>query len=305
MEDFDITAENLEDLQRQLDQMNEKNNTEPNPDFDYLCSLDIHQLIYSPFGPQSCLRFQSAIALEVLQTSPFFQLATDYLNLLGDAGELKLTPNGNLPRKMVIDLYGKGYLPDSAVEMGIMKVFKEQDYIPLSNLKIICQVGGLTKKRNNKISLTQKGLKLMAKPAQLFQHLFTIHLFKFNLGYNDLYEDDFQVQQTAAFTLYLLLKYGKEQCPATFYPDKHLAAFPMILETFMYYEREYSTPADSYERCYFVRLFTRFLHWYGVVDVTRENRFSPPLEIMATPLLFDILRIEPANFQFRKSKFEA
>lgn len=297
----------LKELNAEMQKIMEEHNAMPMEEMDNLSPNDMQFILYDPFGEESPIGFKKDISNEVLDQIPFFKLVEAYFEMIEEAKELKLTAKGNLQRKVVKELYEKGFIKEDHIETGITKLSKEQDSLTIQNTKIIAELAGLTKKRYNKVSLTKKGIKLR-KPenrAELFKTIFLTNCQKFNLGYHDGYAQQVGVQRTFGFTLYLLLQYGKEQNNMKFYTDKYILAFPFDLEFFE--SSSYRNAEDQLGNCLSVRVFERFLDFYGLIDFQRAGILVTLDEIkVQTNDLFDqVFELRPSKFKFRKSKHQA
>ena len=220
---------------------NQKTNG-PRPEMDGLSPDDMFQILYHTLEESSPICLSDSLNGETLiESIPFLKLMFYYLNHIDSVGELKLTAKGNLPRKLVLDLYDQKIIQEELVEKGIIKLNKETDSIFIQNVKIIGLISGLTKKRNGKMSLTAKGRKLLKEPFKLFELVFLTYAQKFNWGYHDGYFEEGGVQSTFGFLLYLLIQYGQDERESLFYSQKHATAFPMIYEEVIL-ECKYGTP---------------------------------------------------------------
>lgn len=259
---------------------------------DGLSPNQMYGLLYNIFEENSVVRFRTDTSNETLMKSPFFKMMVEYLETIDAARELKLTAKGNLPRKVCLQLYNNNTLKEDMIESYGYKLNKEEDSVALQSLKHVGLLSGITKKRNNKMSLTKKGKKLFdaSNRLPLFQEVFKTHITKFNLGYFDLYPD--VMQSTFGFTLYLLLKYGKETRKSSFYFDKNLKAFEGLVFQFEDNSRFTSSPIRNYENAYFLRFYTRLLAYYGFikhdVDDIKKRFNNKTMFVEATPLFFDI-----------------
>lgn len=84
----------------------EKANASPRPALDELSPNEMHQLLYNTFKENCPIRYRPAIPNEVIEQVPFYSLFRKYLDRSSEAGELKLTAKGNLPRKFCKEMYG-------------------------------------------------------------------------------------------------------------------------------------------------------------------------------------------------------
>jgi len=280
-------------LEKMIKRRLEKAKAAPVPALDGLSPNEVHHILYNTFEESCPLQYRPAIPDEVIEQIPFYKLFREYLDRISEAGELKLTAKGNLPRKFCKEMYGLGIIKEEYIESGLVKLNREADSLVLSNLKVIGNLTGITKKRNNKLSLTKKGRELYQPDRQfdLFRDLFETNIFKFNLGYHDGYPQESGVQQVLPFTLYLLLKYGKEQREIEFYVDKNLKAFPRLL---MHFGSDWSAPESQFRNCYKIRIFARCLDYYGFVDMETEQipkQLDDKVMIEATDLFEKVFEI--------------
>ena len=295
-------SEMFKALQAELDRKMEELNYRSIEAMDNLSPMDMHQLLYNTFGEESSVGFKKSIPKSALEEVPFLKIFVEYLKVI-QKKELKLTTRGNLPTKVCFDLYDRGIIKETPIESGVTKLSKEGDSIILQNLKLIAGLVGVTKKRNNKISLTQKGEKLLNpdKKEELFKELFVTNCQRFNLGYHDGYPQEVSVQGTFGYTLYLLLQYGSKRRKLDFYIEKSLLAFPYELEHF---EERWTSREKQYGYCYSVRVFERFLAYYGLIDYDKPKSYlrDKEIEVQVTSLFEEIFELRPDKFKFKKSE---
>ena len=250
-----------------------QNNT-PLEDFCGLTPNEVHQLLYYPFADKSPLRFRNDIADDVLENIPFFRIAEEFLKLIQRDKQIKLTPLGALPKKVMVEIYDHKFLLDEMIESGIVKLWKEQDCISIMVARLVVDLAGLIKKSTGKLFLTKEGTRLL-KPEnrlQLFKEIFKAHSTDFNWGYCDGYPQRPIGQLGFGFSLYLLDQFGEQLQSASFYVEKYMKAFPQLLEFFP--DQQFSSGKRLFERCYRLRTIDRFLEWYGFVTVERIRKIS-------------------------------
>jgi len=82
-----------------------------------------------------------------------------------------------------------------------------------------------------------------------------------------------------------------------------IQAFPQLLRNFT---ATYTTPEKQFSSCLEIRCFNRFLKWFDFVDKGHkgERDYSKPLFIKMNHL-DKFIYLEPSNFLYSKSKFEA
>lgn len=293
----------LKMLNEELEKEQARINQTPLEDFDFLSPEDMFNLVHRPFQEESPIQFKKNINNSVLDQIPFLNLVEYLLVKVKSENSIKLTQKGNLPTKIVKELYSLKLIQEEMIESGISKLYKESDSLSITNAKIVIELSGLVKKRNNKISLTRKGIKLI-KPEnrnELLKELFQTYGFKFNLGYHDLYEDEGQVQICLSYTLYQILMNGDKKRKTEFYTKKMLIAYPHILGFFK--DRSYSTPEEQFHNCYEARFMERFLNWFNIVEFNEESRLES--SYVKSVLSKEIFQINKENLKYRKQEFFA
>ncbi len=234
---------------------------------DMFCGLtptEMHFLLYAPFGYDSPVRLGFKLDDADLDRVPLFRIVEEYLKIIQREKFIKLTPLGALPKKVMVELYAHGFLPDEHIESGITKLSREQDCISIMSARLVVELAGLVKKVHGKLSLTKNGTGAL-KPenrTQLFRDFFRAFVDKFNWGYNDGYAADSFGQFGWAFSIYLVHLYGDQPRSFSFYGDKYLTAFPHFRH---YFTDSYAPVEYQAIQCYLVRTFRRFMEWFGFV----------------------------------------
>ena len=85
-------------------------NTIPLDDFSGLTPNEMHELLYHPFERISPVCLRDALDDTILNEVPLFLLAEEYLKILAREKQIKLTPLGFLPKKIMVELYDKRIL---------------------------------------------------------------------------------------------------------------------------------------------------------------------------------------------------
>ena len=247
-------------------------NNMPVDDFLGLTANEMHHLLYEPFGEKSPVQFQKDIDDKTLYKIPLFRIAEAYLKIIERDKQIKLTPLGALPRKVMVELYDKRFLLDEYIETGITKLWKQQDCISIMSMRYILEYARLVRKVNGKLILTKNGAKLIEAGyrVQLFKAFLEAFTEKFLWGNNDGYSDEPIGQFGWAFSALMLHKYGGQERTVDFYADKYRTAFPMVVTLF---RPSYTTPDRQFTRCYAVRTFDRFFLWFAFVSVDKQGKF--------------------------------
>ena len=247
-------------------------NNRPNENFLGLTPTEVEYLLYDTFSERSILKFSNDLDDSTLDQIPLFRIAEEYLKIIQRDNQIKLTPLGALPRKIMVELYDKRILLDEHIESGLIKLWKEQDCISIANARFTTELAGLVRKANGKLNLTKKSVKLLQveNRIQLFKVFFQAFTEKLLWGSNDGYPDKTVGQLGWAFSVYMLMKFGNQANTTDFYAEKYLKAFPNFIT---FFKPGYSTPERQCAHCYGIRTFNRFLLWFGFVTVERQKHY--------------------------------
>jgi len=293
-------------MDKELERLRNKINSESIEDFDNLCASDMKNLLYTPFSEDSPLQYRQDIPEEILDDIGFFNLCEFLLHRLSRDKEITLTTRNNLNTKIVTEIYKRKFTSERVMELKPRTIYRELDLASLQiAMLIMCELMGLMKKRKNKLSLTKKGQKFITELCRTEQLrlIFECYVHKFNWSYHDGYPEAPRIQSSIGYLLFLLLSHGTEERPYQFYADKMIRAFPQLLRSFT---ATYTTPEKQFSSCLEIRCFNRFLKWFDFVDMGHkgERDYSKPLFIKMNHLE-KFIYLEPSNFLYSKSKFEA
>ncbi len=290
MIDLNLEGKNfgtIEELQAHLDKIMKAQNTSGLAQFEGCSPEEMHQMIHFPLEKKCPVTFKKLTAVQYSKI-PILNQAKYMMNLLDEAKELRLTTKGFLPVKVVKDIYSQGFIKDEIIEQGISKIYKETDSVTIRLPRILLELGGITKKRNNKLSLTKKGKELLKDDEGLLMNLFLTHGKVFNLAYFDYHGDNSIAQMGFAFSLFLLHKYGKKKRMGDFYAKKYFVAFPMLLNRVA--PNSYRTIEQTANNIYTLRTFNRFFWYYGLVDMNIS--YVDPVELKTTELFDELIAVK-------------
>ena len=247
-------------------------NNMPVENFLGLTPTEVHYLLYDTFCEKSPLQFRNDLDNTTLDQIPLFCIAEEYLKIIQRDKQIKLTPLGALPKKVMVEIYDKKILLDEHIESGIIKLWREQDCISIRSARLTAELAGFVRKANGKLNLTKKGVKLLQKENRinLFKQFFQTFTVKFDWGFNDLYPQKPIGQLGWAFSIYMLYRFGDQTNLSDYYGEKYLKAFPNFISLF---EHTYSTPERQFNSCYSIRTFNRFFLWFGFVTVQRQKHY--------------------------------
>lgn len=136
--------------------------------------------------------------------------------------------------------------------------------------RLLIEISGLVKKRNGKLRLTKTSQKIRQNDTDLLHHIILNFTTKFNWGYYHGFEDENIGQLSWVFSLSLLSKYGDTKPLDSFYAEKYFRAFPGLINELKPGRR---SQEESAFRCYSLRLFNRFLDYFGLIEISeiKEN----------------------------------
>ena len=182
----------------------------PNPSIGNLTPNQLRKLQHAIWGDPTCpVKFNKNLSLNEVNSSIFFRNTRLFLKtLLEYKNEITATAKGNLSRAFVKVIFEKLEL-DEKERIFIKqynKVLNETDAGPLHVIKVVCEVGGIIKKRSKRFFVVKKYIDLLSdeKAGELYYQLFYAYFKKFNLGYCDGYPKFESMQRTLNYTLYRL-----------------------------------------------------------------------------------------------------
>lgn len=274
--------------------MNEQNNRMM-PDFEGYSPSEMYNLIHFPFGPDSPISIQK-ISESDYSKIPMLNQMKYFLNLIKNAGEIKLTAKGFLPTKVVKEIYGQEFLEEMFITSGLYQLYKESDSLTVNLTRILAQIARLTKKRHGKLSLTKNGEKIISDNGKLLDLIINTITTKFNWAYYDGYRDDQIGQLGFGFSLIMLHKYGKTKRQDAFYAKKYFRAFPAFIDP--EFPSNLTNPEMESSGCYSLRTFDRFLDYFGLIKIeTVEKKWDSDKYITKTDLFDKLIKVHPHNPQ--------
>lgn len=280
----------LNEIQKEINRQMALENNRPMPEFEGYSPNEMHHIMYFPFGQDNPLKFMELSAADY-QRIPLLNQIKYLLDLIEQAGELKLTSKGFLPVKIVADIYQKGFLKDEHIESGYQKLYKETDAMTINLSRILIEISGLVKKRNGKLSLTKASQKTRKNDAALLRLLFLNFANEFNWAYYDGCDEERIAQIGWGFSLILLSKHGSTKKDSSFYAEKYFRAFPSILS---YLEPGNRSAREIAYRCYTLRFFKRFIYYFGLIEMEELKQGSDRIiQVRKTDLYDKLIQLRP------------
>ncbi len=260
----------LEELNKMAAMVNQRYNDSPLPNFEGLSPSTMHQVIDFPFGDKCPVKINQALSDDQLLDSPLIHMTLNLLSIINESNGLKLTDKGNLPRKVVFDIYSFGYFGSKQYDNNIKpKVLNETDYLPLHLCNLLLKVSGNTKVTKGKLVLTTSGKKCLNNSGKLFADMLLAFCTKFNKAYFDAFPNQEIGNLGVVYILYLLAKFGDQKRESSFYSDKYFKAFTMLKE-----EKDPKaniTPLINSNDFLVIRLFDRGFRLFGLIDVENSR----------------------------------
>lgn len=283
---------NLDDIQRQIDQVVQAQNHQGKPEFEGYSPFEMHQILNFTLGSNSPVKLQTLTDADYNKI-PMLNLVKYLAGLIHEKGEMKLTNKGYLPTKIVSELYQQGFLKEEHLALKISKLYKETDSLTINLTRILTEISGLAKKRNGKLSLTKSGKKIISDNDKLLKTILDTFTTKFNWAYYDGYGENQIGQLGFGYSLILLSKYGQEKRLDSFYANKYFEAYPRLLESI---EPTYGTLETYAVNCYSIRTFDRFLDYFGLIEIDEEGKGLDSKKFITKTDLFDkLIKCTPHN----------
>jgi hypothetical protein len=285
----------LDDLNKELRKFMEEKNSRGIAEFEGYSPNEMQAMMYAPFISGSPVQLKK-LPPEEYQKVPIFRLFKNLADIVSKEKELKLTTTGALPVKYVNELYQKSDIKDFWIESGFKKLRLEGDCESVHLTRILFSISGVAKIRNNKLSLTKKGEKILADDHLTLQTILEIFGLKFNWAYIDGYGDNMVGQLAFAYSLVLLSIYGSKSRPAKFYANKYFRAFPSMIDEM---DDSFRTKEANAISCYTSRTFSVFFDYLGLIEPSEKldwhSSFDPQRPIIRTDLFDKMLKCQPPN----------
>lgn len=265
----------LEKLNEMVREYTDGYNNTPLEDFEGFTPNEMTGLLYAPFDPsRSCMRLNSEIDEEKLKGSYFVKDIRLYLERIRSLQPMKLTVKGNLQRKFCRGLISDGICSEGGRNFDKWPLMGEDDSHYRLVMDNFTRMIGLTKKRNNRLSLTRKGEKMYkASLRDFYLLIFENYCRRLNWGCIDHYPDADIIQRSFLFSLFLIQKYGNTKRKTSFYSEKFIKAFQTVLDEF---DERLSTRENFLLCCYSLRVFKRFMKRFDLIEITEIKSDDHP-----------------------------
>ena len=250
--------------------------------------MEITLMLYSPFE-SDCPVQLNKLSSEEYAMIPIFRQVKRLMEVIEEKKELKLTAKGNLPVKIVKELYSLG-ISDDFIEAGIYKLAKEQDSKRVRIVRILAHSAGLIKKRKGVLSLTVEGVRNLKDDSLLLKTLIGAFCRKIDweiLDFMNIYGDIIRIE--VAFSIVLLARYGTEKRIEQFYAVKNYNAFPLYFESPV----SEDTLCWDYNNSYRERIIKGFMKHFGLIEFEPREKMCDSIYLQKTAIFDKLFRIIP------------
>ena len=282
----------LDELNKIAGEVSLKYNQSPHPDFEGLSPHQMHILLDKQFSAESIVKFNTEADADILASSPFIRICLIITDAIKTENGLKLTTGGNLPRKIVKEIFNVPvYTEKNIIYPYRKKALNELDYLPAAFAHPLLKLSGVIVKRNNKLLLTREGKKIAENPLMLFQNVFKAFARNFNKGYLDGFESDTIGNLGTLYIVYLLNRYGSERREASFYSQLYFKAFPDLRSEITHVS--FSNPEKLAYDCFVYRMFNKGFLLFGLVEIEYEGTdyINRKMFIQTTKLFHQVFKI--------------
>lgn len=207
----------LEEAQKHVNRMMAQRNATPQADLGGLTPDELYQVLHGDWRGPGPLRIMPNLPLVAAEVAPWFVVARGLMRVVEEAGPIKLTPAGNLP-KVVVRRLVESVLSEAKREhwsgQGVERV-NEQDLDLVHVPRVLLEVGGLMRRRKGQLVLSKESRALLpdAGAGDLYARLFETCFRRFNLGYLDGVGPVPVFQQLVGYALVRLRDLAKDWIP--------------------------------------------------------------------------------------------
>jgi len=242
------------------------------------------RILYFPFESPDVVSFNSDIPPPI--DAPFIRLFILLINGINEAGGLKATAKGNLPRDFCREIEMKYRSEEELKFIGRDRwpLLREHEFLELHKVRVLAWMAGYIKNYKKRFVLTGKGKRLIKDGFTMDDYisLFKTFVWEYNWAYYDFYDEVVFIQISFLFTLYLLHTFGDEYRPKDFYADKFLTAFPKVLEDAPEEPLWCSTPEERIKEIYIHRAIDRFAIPWGFAEI--EEKWKEFVSLRGAPV---------------------
>ncbi len=283
--------DSIEQLQGFLDDRVGRHNRQGLADFDGLDPETMQSLLGKPFDSPAVVEFaeEPAVPPRCEMTDCF----TAIVEAIDDKG-LRLTAKGNLPRAVARTAAERALGPEGYREFTRHTgVQSEEDFPPLVRTHHAAIEAGLLEVTAGRIHRTRRCDELLAtgSTGAVYRRLFEAVATRIDVGARDRLPPLRIIQQSFAYTLLLLQRYGGTWRPSSFYEELFARAYPAAIDECP--DTQFFSARRLLGLGYRLRMLENLMEFAGLAEVDPKGnaRFvADEIRVRATPQLEDFVR---------------
>lgn len=260
-----VNPSSMDELNKIAAEVMIKQNNKAISDFQGLSPTQMHLLNNFLFSDKCTVRFKNVTENDLFTGSVILQSAIAILNSIDPVKGLKLTSQGNLPRKVVSLIYDIPLPGKDEYRYRPAYVPNEKDYLPSAMSHALLVVSKAVIVRKNRLFITARGKIVMKDNNLLYRSFFEAFATKYNKGYLDSYGENGVGNVGIGYVIYLLKMYGKVHRPVKFYCDLYFKAFPMLIDQTNPYS--FTDTLETACDCFTYRVFTSGFYYFGLIEM--------------------------------------
>jgi hypothetical protein len=282
--------ESLEELNRIAGKVMEQHNETGKSDFEGLSPRQMTRLIHNPLAPGCPVLLRSGSGRIAYENIPVMRAALHILSEAGKYKGIRLTQKGNLPRKLVMEIYDMDLLNRSN-RNRVSKTLNETDYWQAAYTRALLMVAGLAKVTKNRLVISKAAIKSVNSET-VFRTMVECFFTKFNKAYLDGFESEQIGNLGVLYVIYLLHRFGHEKNQDEFYARKYLMAFPMLVDEIQ--PGLYRNQEQIAVYCFISRVIDRGLEFFGFISTehTGDNFKERKTWVKAEELLYKVFEVD-------------
>ncbi len=290
---FDQTPdefESLEEAQAFLERAAAAYNQQPQDELGGRSPAQMHDLLRGDWFTTGPLRLNVDITPADVRDTDLLANARTFLTAVHEAGGIKATAKGNLPRAFVTQMLERLRFPAGYVEhiRRYNKTIDEHDAYLLHVLRVILELAKLVRPFRGKFVMRPAGRELLAesRAGTLYVRLFRTVFRELNLAYlSGGGPESPGLQHTIAFSLYRLSIAARD-----WRDSEELASVVVLPEV---YDEMVDPRWDDAAPIEIVTRLMEPLVWFGLLerrDLPSPNSFDSPYEVRKTALFDRFIR---------------
>jgi hypothetical protein len=250
-------------------------NRQPIDDFLGLTADHVHDILYSPLDEiQHIVNINTSFDPNLLKKVGVVAKVNLLIKLIGDAGGAKATQKGYLPKKIVNAL-------NEFHGLGNFTVGSEEDAPDVLTLRQAVTKCGWIKKSSGRFLLTKKGEEIYRDGFSQSHYVVLLRfwMFSYNWGDTDGHPACPIIQESAVFSLYMLMKRAQEPLSSGDFTGLFIRAFPYALQLLSAEPSRIEislhraiSPEERLGSVLRLRFLQRFAAYFGLIDYLVDEK---------------------------------